>query len=74
MCGIRAHKGTNDSCMQRHQKEADGNTNNHGGHECVTRNFTSRTRNYTVTFWRTLEESRKGLGSVSLKINNQHTH
>ncbi len=25
-------------------------------------------------FWRTLEESCKGLGSVSLKINNQHTH
>jgi len=24
--------------------------------------------------WRTLEESCKGLGSVSLKINNQHTH
>jgi hypothetical protein len=24
--------------------------------------------------WRTLEESRQGLGSVSLKINNQHTH
>jgi hypothetical protein len=23
--------------------------------------------------WRTLEESCKGLGSVSLKINNQHT-
>ena len=23
--------------------------------------------------WRTLKESRKGLGSVSLKINNQHT-
>jgi len=24
--------------------------------------------------WRTLKESYKGLGSVSLKINNQHTH
>ena len=24
--------------------------------------------------WRTLKESCKGLGSVSLKINNQHTH
>ena len=24
--------------------------------------------------WRTLEESCKGLGSVSLRINNQHTH
>ena len=24
-------------------------------------------------FWRTLEESCKGLGSVSLKINNQHS-
>ena len=24
--------------------------------------------------WRTLEESSKGLGSVSLKINNQHSH
>ena len=24
--------------------------------------------------WRTLEESCKGLGSVSLKINTQHTH
>jgi hypothetical protein len=24
-------------------------------------------------FWRTLEESCKGLGSVTLKINNQHT-
>ena len=28
----------------------------------------------TVTCWRTLKESCKGLGSVSLKINNQHTH
>jgi hypothetical protein len=25
-------------------------------------------------FWRTLEESCKGLGSVTLKINNQHTN
>jgi hypothetical protein len=25
-------------------------------------------------FWRTLKESCKGLGSVSLKINTQHTH
>ena len=24
-------------------------------------------------FWRTLEESCKGLGSVTLQINNQHT-
>ena len=24
--------------------------------------------------WRMLEESCKGLGSVSLKVNNQHTH
>ena len=24
--------------------------------------------------WRTLEESSQGLGSVSFKINNQHTH
>jgi hypothetical protein len=25
-------------------------------------------------FWRTLKESCKGLGSVTLKINTQHTH
>jgi len=36
-----------------------------------TNDSESRTRNYTVTFFL---ESRKGLGSVSLKINNQHTH
>ncbi len=27
-----------------------------------------------VACWRTLKESCEGLGSVSLKINNQHTH
>ena len=25
-------------------------------------------------FWRTLKESCKGLGSVTMKINTQHTH